>query len=66
MKAQWLIGGLAPLFLNPGARWGWVVNATRRPLLLLIPDIVWSWGGCHGFLCAHVNGNEVLHVKICM
>jgi hypothetical protein len=31
-KAQRWSRGIALLFFNLGARWGWVVNATPRPL----------------------------------
>jgi catalase len=31
MKAQRGSRGIALLFFNLGARWGWVVNATPRP-----------------------------------
>jgi hypothetical protein len=33
-KAQTGIRGITLLILNLGARWGWVVNATSRPLYL--------------------------------
>jgi hypothetical protein len=32
MKAQRGSRGIALLFFNLGARWGWVVNSTPRPL----------------------------------
>jgi hypothetical protein len=32
MKAQRGSRGVDPLILNLGARWGWVVNVTSRPL----------------------------------
>jgi hypothetical protein len=32
MKAQRGSRGIALLFLNPGTRWGWVVNSNPRPL----------------------------------
>jgi len=38
-KAHMGSRGLALLFFNLGARWGWVVNATPRPLEDPVPIV---------------------------